>query len=435
MGVVVIGFSFCEMSYTGDNYSGITPEIALHKSVTVNGGLIAKKMAIGEGNNRLVVKEDGVYIGCPCKFNDEGAPVKEEIRYYSLHAVIEAIQELNRRTAWMDNDMGISESIALTDQLGDNNVDTYHSTTKDLLPGLRNLNKPETLRDGTLDRPFSEITEWVDGIWTYTFDISDEDDVTFGIKRSHVDITDDNYVTPYGMITDSTGKQAKVTDTNSMLYGCNKLISLDASEWDTINVTDMHFMFNCCSSLALLDVSNWDTGKVTDMNNMFYHCTSLKELDVSNWDTSSVTKMDDMFNGCVLLKELDVSGWNTALVVDMHDMFYGCRLLTSLDVSGWDTGEVKDMKYMFYGCRSLTSLDMSNWDTSNVTDMNNMFVGCGALTTVTISRSGANMLSNLLELSDKWVIKGTTTTMATVMASSNWIANFGSDTLTFTRTA
>ena len=354
------------MSYAKDDYSGITPMISLNKSVTVDGGLIAKSLAIGGEKNRLVVREDGVYIGCPCKFDDDGAPMEEEqLRYYSLHSVIEAIQELNRRTAWMENDLGVSESFALTDQSGDNNVNTYHSTTKDLLPGLKNLKEieediGEALRTGYYPYAFSTGRgEWEDDIWTYTFTRSVKEGhevVTFNVQTYDTSITDDKYTVPYGVITDSTGK----------------------------------------------------TAIVTSMNNMFYFCESLTSLDLSGWNTSNITDMSGMFVSCSSLTSLDLSGWNTSNVTDMHGMFSYCNRLTTLDVSGWNT--------------------------SKIINMNDMFYYCNRLTTVKISQTGAKILDELLELSTDWIIEGETTTMEDVKNSSDWLADFRSDTLTFTRT-
>ena len=405
-----LAFFFCEMTYAKDDYSEITPMIALNRSVTVDGGLIAKCLAIGEGNNKLVVKEKGVYVGCPCRFDDEGKPMEEErLRYYSLHSVIEAIQELNRRTAWMENDMGVSESFALTDQLGTGNVNTYHSTTKDLLPGLRSLEEEivvDTLLSGTINLPFSNGLIWTQyvnnvAVWRYTFMVSgDGKVVTFGISPEYEYFMDD-----------STGEEIKVSNVIDSTYVIPYGTITDSNETKAI-VNNMSNMFKECKRLTKLDASGWNTSNVTDMSNMFYYCTSLKELDVS--------------------------GWNTSKVTNMSKMFYGCHALQTIELSGWNTSNVTNMGMMFNGCYALQSLDLSKWNTSTVTNMDMMFSGCNSLTTVMVSQSGANILEELIELSKDWVVvKGNEEySIATVKDSTDWteFTNDGSTTLTFTRT-
>jgi surface protein len=255
----------------------------------------------------------------------------------------------------MENDMGVSESFALTDQLGEGNVNTYHSNVKDLLPGLRNLKKPEILRSSTLDKPFTEYPEWTEGIWTYTFSTTGEK-VTFRVEINDISITDGEYIVPYGKITDSTGKEAIVTSMNEMFKNCHKLTSLD--------------------------LSDWDTSKVTGMGHMFYECDSLTTLDLSGWGVSNV------------------------------HTFFG----------------------IFYGCNSLRSLDLSGWDTSNVTGMSYMFDGCIKLSTITISQTGTKILEQLPY--GAWIFKynGTDRPLQNAIDSSNWLSDFGSTTLTFTRT-
>ena len=212
-----------------------------------------------------------------------------------------------------------------------------------------------------------------------------------------------------------------VTDISCMFYECSSLTSLDVSYFDTSNVTSMNGMFNGCSSLTSIDLSNFDTRRVTDMTGVFRDCLSLTNLDLSNFDTSSVTNMQYMFDGCSSLTSLDVSNFNTSNVTSMSSMFDGCRSLTSLDlshfdtsqvtsmgsmfmlcsgltsldVSHFDTSKVTSMVYMFNNCSSLTSLDLSNFDTSNVTSMSDMFSNCSSLTSLDVSSFNTSNVTNM----------------------------------------
>ena len=90
----------------------------------------------------------------------------------------------------------------------------------------------------------------------------------------------------------------RITNMNSMFYGCKSLISLpDISKWNTSNVNDMSRMFYLCNSLiSLPDISKWNTSNVNNMSEMFDGCNSLISLpDISKWNTSNVNNMSNMF--------------------------------------------------------------------------------------------------------------------------------------------
>ena len=180
-----------------------------------------------------------------------------------------------------------------------------------------------------------------------------------------------------------------------MFNDCNKLTSLDLSNFDTSNVTNMTSMFNNCRALTSLDVSNFNTSKVTDMSSMFMSCRALTSLDVSNFNTSKVTNMEDMFSGCSSLTSLDVSNFNTSNVTNMTSMFNSCSSLTSLDVSNFNTSKVTDMSSMFNSCNNLTSLDLSNFNTSKVTDMSSMFNSCNNLTSLDLSNFDTSKVTSM----------------------------------------
>nr|WP_278245050.1 BspA family leucine-rich repeat surface protein [Ruminococcus flavefaciens] len=177
----------------------------------------------------------------------------------------------------------------------------------------------------------------------------------------------------------------KVTDLSGMFKDCEKLESIDVSDFDTSNVTKMNSMFELCRELTTLDLSNFDTSNVIDMNNMFECCASLTELDVSNFDTSKVTNMAFMFGECWYLKTLDLSNFDTSNVTDMNNMFAFCNNMTSLDLITFDTSKVKNMKAMFLACKSLVSIDLSSFDTSQNVEIDEMFNYCDDLETILVS--------------------------------------------------
>ena len=178
---------------------------------------------------------------------------------------------------------------------------------------------------------------------------------------------------------------SNVTDMRWMFDGCEKLTSLDISKFNTSNVTKMECMFCSCKKLTSLDISKWNTSNVTDMSFMFQQCYELKVLKLGNLNTSNVTNMSFMFQQCYELKELNLGNLNTSNVTDMTSMFDGCEKLTSLDVSNFNTSNVTSMSSMFDGCKALTSLDLSNFKTFKVETMSYMFYGCNRLQTLNLT--------------------------------------------------
>ena len=113
---------------------------------------------------------------------------------------------------------------------------------------------------------------------------------------------------------------------------------------------------------------------------MFCHCDRLISLDLSNFNTQNVNNKRSMFYDCNSLTNLDLSNFNTQNVKYMVSMFYGCSSLTSLDLSNFNTQNVIYFGFMFGNCRSLQNLNLYNFDTRKATYMNGLFYNCQSLT-------------------------------------------------------
>lgn len=187
-----------------------------------------------------------------------------------------------------------------------------------------------------------------------------------------------------------------ITDMSEMFLGCRSLSSLDISGLDLSNVDDMQCMFDGCMNLSELRISNSRTAvlKPRGIESMFADCQKLKSLDLSNFDTSGVTDMSLLFYQCYSLESLDLSGWNTSEVTDIKWMFLGCNALQQIDLSGFDTRNVTNLSYAFSGCSNLRNLDLSQWNTSQVTDMSYAFQGCNKLERLDISGFSSDRLQN-----------------------------------------
>lgn len=170
------------------------------------------------------------------------------------------------------------------------------------------------------------------------------------------------------------------TNMSWMFLGCESLIRLDLSSFETGLVESMNAMFRQCYSLREVDLSSFDTSNVTEMMLMFSECENLRKLPLAHFDTSKVTDMYEMFSWCGRLEDLEVYRFDTSLVKDMGAMFAGCTSLRELEVDHFVTTNAENMMGMFYMCSALEDLDVSGFDTSNVVDMSLMFSDCPVVT-------------------------------------------------------
>ena len=75
---------------------------------------------------------------------------------------------------------------------------------------------------------------------------------------------------------------------NKMFWGCENLVNLNLSSFNTKNVDNMSYMFYDCKNLNNLDLSSFDNYKTSDMTDMFYGCGQFKELDLSIFSTQII---------------------------------------------------------------------------------------------------------------------------------------------------
>ena len=165
---------------------------------------------------------------------------------------------------------------------------------------------------------------------------------------------------------------SKVTNMKYMISNCNKLQTIDLSNFNTENVTDMSYMFYQCPYLTPLDVSSFNTSKVTNMSNMFYSLRALETLNLSNFNTNKVTNARNMFNSCQNLKTLIIPDGFLKNITDAGSLFFYCSALTNLDTTRLDFSNVTNAYGCFYYCRALNVIDL-RFKTSKITNMENMF--------------------------------------------------------------
>ena len=232
---------------------------------------------------------------------------------------------------------------------------------------------------------------------------------------------------------------------SSMFSDCQKLTSLDLSNFNTANVKYMRSMFGFCQELTSLNVTNFNTANVEDMRSMFKNCSALTGIFASNkFVTDQVIDGSDMFSGCdKLIGAIKYIGSQTdhhyANYVDGYfspeggfpayavfdggtrTLTFGCGpskpagaydLNVENNTPGWNAQKENIEKvvfdasfantrptscyYWFCGCSKLTDIEgIENLNTENVTNMNSMFDRCSALTSLDLTNFNTAQVSDM----------------------------------------
>ena len=244
---------------------------------------------------------------------------------------------------------------------------------------------------------------------------------------------------------------------------------------NTANVTDMSFLFDHCQKLTSLDVSNFNTAKVTNMNRMFSNCSNLKTIYASDkFTTAAVTESKNMFSYCGSLSgDIDWSdkavdktyakidggyfrdkayanrpwvkyadgtltfrcgykktlgeneyalnsgenppAWNTnqkniskvvfeasfanARPTSCYAWFKNFSELMKIEgIENLNTENVTSMAYMFSSCNKLAELDVTHFNTVNVKNMEYMFECCKGLSSLDVTNFNTANVTNMLAM-------------------------------------
>ena len=264
------------------------------------------------------------------------------------------------------------------------------------------------------------------------------------------------------------------TTLNGFFASLAELETITGLEYlNTANVTDMSLLFDHCQKLTSLDLSNFNTAKVTNMNRMFSNCSNLKTIYASDkFKTAAVTKSKNMFSYCGSLSgDID---WTSDKATDKtyaktgggyfrdkaydnrpyvkyadgtltfrcgykkilgkneyelnsgenrpkwytHDTeiskvvfeasfanarpttcyawFKNFTFLNQIEgIENLNTENVKDMRDMFYDCSGLISLDVTHFNTENVTSMSSMFNSCRGLTSLDVTHFNTENVTSM----------------------------------------
>ena len=245
---------------------------------------------------------------------------------------------------------------------------------------------------------------------------------------------------------------------------------------NTANVTDMSFLFDHCQKLTSLDLSNFNTAKVTNMNRMFSNCSNLKTIYASDkFTTAAVTESKNMFSYCGSLSgdidwtsdkatdktyaktgggyfrdkaydnrpyvkyadgtltfrcgykkilgeneyelnsDEELPAWNThknkitrvvfeasfanARPTTCYAWFKNFTFLNQIEgIENLNTENVTSMAYMFSSCNKLAELDVTHFNTANVKNMEYMFEYCKGLSSLDVTNFNTANVTNMLAM-------------------------------------
>lgn len=177
-----------------------------------------------------------------------------------------------------------------------------------------------------------------------------------------------------------------------------KIVSLNASNWDTSNISSIRWMFRNCTNLEEINVTGWDMSKVS--NNaigfayMFCNTPNLKKIiGINSWKANTVSATYDNFFSISGIEELDLSGYK-GIVGNANSMFYQCYSLHTLNISDLDVSQCNLFGYCFGLCYLLKELDLTKWDMSAAQDTTRMFFRNNSLISIVGGRNIDDVIAN-----------------------------------------
>ena len=243
---------------------------------------------------------------------------------------------------------------------------------------------------------------------------------------------------------------ANVTDMSSLFDHCQKLTSLDLSNFNTAKVTNMNRMFSNCSNLKTIYASDkFTTAAVTESKNMFSYCGSLsgdidwtsdKATDKTYAKTGGGYFRDKAYDNRPYVKYADgtltfrcgykkilgeneyelnsdeeLPAWNThknkitrvvfeasfanARPTTCYAWFKNFSELMKIEgIENLNTENVTSMAYMFSSCNKLAELDVTHFNTANVKNMTYMFECCKGLSSLDVTNFNTANVTNMFAM-------------------------------------
>lgn len=174
---------------------------------------------------------------------------------------------------------------------------------------------------------------------------------------------------------------------------CQRLESLDLSNWNLSACTSLAYTFNECVNMRSLTFGDLKpTNLLTTMYTAFSTCRKLEKIDLSGWDVSNVTTFQNLFINCAAIREIDLTGWSvTSKCTEARQLFNSCYSLSNLkcDFKTWDVSNIVNIGGLFQNCWVLDGeIDLTGWRLDKATTVAPMFENCYKLKRIKVAGLG-----------------------------------------------
>ena len=194
-----------------------------------------------------------------------------------------------------------------------------------------------------------------------------EDNMNFEMEKNVSEILNTKYSFYYnfsrkGYHSIKIEFKKKLISCENLFLNCERITSINLSNFDCSQVTSCSGMFSGCISLKSIDFGKLDFSLVTSFKNMFYNCQNLPEINLFNFNTKNALTFESMFKRCFNLKNIDVSNFNLLKCQKIEGMFMLCQSITEIDLMKWNMYNISSyqgISELFYGCKNLKKIKMS----------------------------------------------------------------------------
>ena len=97
-----------------------------------------------------------------------------------------------------------------------------------------------------------------------------------------------------------------MNDCSFMFYGCDNILTIDLSSFNSQNITNLKSMFMFCTKLRAVGLSFFNTKNVINMDYLFCRCKNISYLDLTSFETNKIKNIIGFVDGCNSLKEIRV---------------------------------------------------------------------------------------------------------------------------------
>ena len=151
---------------------------------------------------------------------------------------------------------------------------------------------------------------------------------------------------------------------NQMFARDAALESLDLSMFDVSKVQHMFGVFRDCTNIKNINIDGWNP-KLSEIGWMFGGCQKLESMDLSNFDISEVTYFDGLFYNARSLKNVNISTWNPTSVNTIAKIFSHNFALETVDMSNFDFDDNTIITNALYGVKENATFKVKNENIKN----------------------------------------------------------------------